>query len=43
MAYGATSSDGAPAWEPTVKYLLVLVIAEIFIMGLIRGLTKHGG
>lgn len=43
MAYGATSSDGAPGWQPSVKYLLILVIAEIFVMGLIRGFTKHGG
>lgn len=38
-----TASDGGAPWHPTVKYLLVLVIAEIFVMGLVRGVTKHGG
>lgn len=37
------SFGGVGDWQPTVKYLLVLVIAEILIMGLIRGVTKHGG
>lgn len=42
MAYGSTS-DGQPAWQPSVKYLLILLIAEIFAMGVIRTMTKHGG
>lgn len=36
---GDTPSD----WHPTVKYLLVLVIAEIALMGVMRYFTKHGG
>ena len=46
MAYGSPSpSDGGGStpWQPTVKYLLILVVAEIFLMGLVRNLTKHGG
>lgn len=38
--YGATNAGG---WQPSVKYLLVLVIAEILIMGALRTYTKHGG
>lgn len=34
---------GVGEWQPTVKYLLVLVVVEILVMGLIRGITKHGG
>lgn len=34
------SGDG---WQPSVKYLLILLIAEIFVFGLMRGLTTHGG
>jgi hypothetical protein len=34
---------GMQAWEPSVVYLLALVLAEIIIMGIIRSLTKHGG
>lgn len=30
-------------WEPSVLYLLGLVIAEIVIMGSLRYFTKHGG
>lgn len=30
-------------WEPSVRYLLVLLIAEIFVFGLLRALTNHGG
>lgn len=30
-------------WEPSVLYLLGLVIAEIMIMGTLRYFTKHGG
>lgn len=35
----SSSSD----WEPSVKYLLVLLLVEIFIFGVLRGLTNHGG
>lgn len=30
-------------WHPSVKYLLILLLAEIFVFGLLRGLTNHGG
>lgn len=40
--YGSTSGTGGN-WEPSVKYLLVLVFAEIFAMGVLRSITKHGG
>ena len=30
-------------WEPSVRYLLVLLVAEIFVFGLLRALTNHGG
>ncbi len=40
-AYSMNSADGG--WQPSVKYLLVLLIAEIFVFGLLRGLTNHGG
>jgi hypothetical protein len=30
-------------WEPSVLYLLGLVLAEIVIMGSMRYFTKHGG
>jgi hypothetical protein len=39
--YGAIG--GTTQWEPTVKYLLVLVVLEILLMGVLRTLTKHGG
>lgn len=37
------ASTGVGDWQPTVKYLLVLVVVEILLMGLVRGFTKHGG
>jgi hypothetical protein len=35
--------SGVGEWQPTVKYLLVLLLVEILLMGVIRGITKHGG
>lgn len=29
--------------HPTVKYLLVLVTAEMFLYGVVRKMTRHGG
>lgn len=44
MAFGyGGKTDGASNWEPSVKYLLILLLAEIFIVGVLRGLTNHGG
>lgn len=31
------------SWEPSVTYLLGLVVAEIILMGVLRTMTKHGG
>jgi len=31
------------AWHPTVKFLLLLTIAEIVAYGVLRAYTKHGG
>lgn len=39
MAYG---SDGSK-WQPSVVYLLVLVVVEIAAMAMLRTFTKHGG
>ena len=41
MKFG--SNSGQSSWQPSVTYLLVLVIAEIAIMGILRAYTKHGG
>jgi len=40
MAFG---NKGGATWQPSVVYLLVLVIAEIVIMASLRTFTKHGG
>lgn len=37
------SSNGGSSWQPSVTYLLVLVVVEITIMGVLRAYTKHGG
>ena len=39
MQFTGTGGD----WEPSVKYLILLVIAEIFVFGLMRALTNSGG
>lgn len=36
------NKDGS-TWEPSVIYLLVLVVAEIAIMAALRTFTHHGG
>lgn len=36
----SSSGDG---WQPSVKYLLVLLVAEIVIFGVLRTMTNHGG
>lgn len=30
-------------WQPSVKYLLVLLVAEIVVFGVLRSITNHGG
>jgi hypothetical protein len=43
MKYGSSAAASGKTWEPSVLYLLGLVIAEIIIMGALRTVTKHGG
>lgn len=42
MGYGGNTSSPSN-WEPSVKYLLVLLLAEILVVGVLRGLTHNGG
>lgn len=42
MKFGG-SGTGGQSWQPSVTYLLILVVAEIVIMGILRTYTKHGG
>jgi hypothetical protein len=37
------SQTGTSAWTPSVTYLIVLVVVEIVAMGVLRGVTSHGG
>jgi hypothetical protein len=39
---GGVGTSGS-SWHPTVKFLLVLVVAEIVAYGALRAYTKHGG
>jgi hypothetical protein len=44
MAFGyGGKTDGAQPWEPSVKYLLLLLLAEIAVVSILRSLTNHGG
>lgn len=43
MPGSGSSGGGSSTWQPSVTYLLVLVVAEIVIMGVLRTYTKHGG
>jgi hypothetical protein len=38
-----TGASAASSWHPTVRFLLLLVVAEIVGYGALRSLTKHGG
>lgn len=40
---GMQGMSDRPEWHPTVRYLLLLVIAELVLMGSMRYLTRHGG
>jgi hypothetical protein len=31
------------SWQPGVVYLLVLIFVELFVMGVLRTMTRHGG
>jgi hypothetical protein len=41
--FGSQDGSGSDGWEPSVKYLLVLLIAEIIVFGMLRAFTVHGG
>ena len=48
MAYGTSGKSqpgggGLGGWQPSVKYLLLLVLAEIVLVAIARSLTAHGG
>lgn len=30
-------------WQPSIKYLLILLLAELFLFGLARTFLNHGG
>ena len=40
---GVSMAGSTSAWHPTVRFLLVLVVAELFLFGALRAYTKHGG
>jgi hypothetical protein len=40
---GSKTGGSVADWQPSVKYLLCLVLAEILIFGLIRTFSNHGG
>lgn len=42
-AFQAPGSSGPAGWEPSVKYLLVLLLAEIVVVSILRSVTNHGG
>ena len=41
--FGSNDGSGSNGWEPSVKYLLILLIAEIIVFGILRTFTVHGG
>lgn len=40
---GAGIPTDNKAWQPTVKYMLGLVIVELLLYGFLRSYTRHGG
>lgn len=40
---GVSIAGSGAQWHPTVRFLLILVIAELFAFGALRAYTKHGG
>ena len=38
-----TMPGKAEGWQPTVRYLLALVIVELLLYGVLRTYTRHGG
>ena len=43
MNVSAVQGTDQGAWSPSVKYLLVLLVAEIVIFGVLRGFLNQGG
>lgn len=43
MNSSATMMDQNSEWSPSVKYLLVLLVAELVIFGILRGFLNQGG
>lgn len=39
---GRGGSGGTDGWEPSVKYLLVLIVAEIVLFGVLQGFLNRG-
>lgn len=37
------TSTGAAGWTPSVKFLIALVAGELFLYGVLRHYTSHGG
>jgi hypothetical protein len=37
---GSVGAPGSSGWEPTVLYLFVLVLAEMFVFGLLAKLLR---
>lgn len=42
-ASAAAASGGVADWQPSVKYLLVLLLVEIIAVSILRTITNHGG
>lgn len=38
-----TSRTSVGDWQPSIKYLLVLLLVEIFLFGVARSFLNHGG
>lgn len=43
MNTSATTVNSDGSWSPSVKYLLILLVAEILVFGLLRNLFNQGG
>lgn len=43
VAGAGAISTGDSSWSPTVKFLLILVGAELLAYGALRHFTSHGG
>lgn len=43
MAVKSMTSQTDGGWQPSVKFLLVLLIVEVVLFGVMRSITQHGG